>query len=378
MNTNPQLTPASDPGLLSRQPAPRRRIGGRAAILLSVTAAIALILFLRLSRPADPITGSRFLLDTFVTITLYDTDDQSVIDGAMDRIAEYEQRFSKTIDGSEVWQLNHRSPGETTFTLSEDMTAMLSKALHYSQVSEGAYDVTIEPAASLWDFTSGAKTVPDSDALARAAARVDYRQLRLEGNQLTFLSPDTTIDLGSIAKGYIADRVKEYLQSRGVKEAIINLGGNVLCLGQNGRQPFRVGLQKPFADHNDIFGILNIDDKSVVSSGVYERHFIKDGVNYHHILNPADGFPYQNGLIAVTIVSDSSADGDVLSTTCFSLGLEKGLALLDSLDGIAGYFVTDDYHVYYSRGAEKYVTDMQEEHYTESDAPSAESKEARP
>ena len=142
----------------------------------------------------------------------------------------------------------------------------------------------------------------------------------------------------------------------GVKSAVINLGGNVLCVGKRpDGTPFKVGLQKPYADRNETIATLDIDGMSVVSSGVYERHFVKDGVNYHHILNPRDGYPYQNGLVSVTIISDLSVDGDGLSTTCFSMGLEKGKALIDSIDGAYGVFITDDYEIVYSEGAEKFL-----------------------
>lgn len=320
----------------------------------------AALLFTRARK--EPISRSAFLLNTFVNITLYDSQDESLLDRCIEMCQEYENRFSKTIEGSELYQLNHRDAGETTFTLSDDMAAMIAEGLHYSELSSGAYDLTIEPLSSLWNFTSEDPVIPSKDAIAAAAARVNWQNIRLDGNTLTFLSPDTTIDLGSIAKGYIADRLKEYLTESGVKSAIINLGGNVLCIGRrNSHQPFRIGLQKPFADYATVFADLNIDDMSVVSSGVYERHFEENGVNYHHLLNPKTGYPYQNGLIAVTIVSPRSVDGDVLSTTCFSMGLEKGLELANSLDNIYAYFITDDYELIYSDGAEAFIDEIKKD-----------------
>jgi len=150
--------------------------------------------------------------------------------------------------------------------------------------------------------------------------------------------------------------MKDFLLEQGVKSAVINLGGNVLCVGQKpDGTPFKIGLQKPYADRNETIETLNINDMSVVSSGVYERHFVKDGVNYHHILNPGDGYPYDNGLVSVTILSELSADGDALSTTCFSLGLKKGMELLDSTDGAYGVFITEDGEVSYSQGAREFL-----------------------
>lgn len=301
---------------------------------------------------AEPISASSFLLNTFVTITIYDSQDTTILDQCLTICKEYEGLFSKTIETSEIYKLNHRDPSQTSFTVSDDTAAILDKALYYSEISDGAFDITIEPLSSLWDFTKEPPSLPGQSLLEEAAGKVDYRNLKLEGNTLTFLSPETTIDLGSIAKGYIADRIKEYLTETGVNSAIINLGGNVLCVGERpGKKPFKIGLQKPFGTHSQTVATLNIDGLSVVSSGVYERHFIIDGKNYHHILDPSTGYPFDNGLIAVTIISPSSVDGDGLSTTCFSLGLEKGMELLDSMDGIYGVFITDDYEIHYTEGA---------------------------
>lgn len=307
-------------------------------------------------KKTEPISRSDFLLNTFVTVTLYDTEDESLLDSCMELCRMYESRFSKTISTSEIYQMNHRQPEETTFSLSQDTADLIREGLEYSRLSDGAFDITIEPLSSLWDFTSGEAVIPEESAIQAATARVDYRNLVLDGNTLTFLSPDTTIDLGSIAKGFIADRLKEYLVGQGVKSAIINLGGNVLCIGeQPDGSPFHIGLQAPFEERNTIYANLEIHDLSVVSSGVYERHFVVDGKNYHHLLNPKTGYPYDNGLISVTILSSRSVDGDALSTTCFSLGLDKGLALVNSLDGIDAFFMTEDKEVHYSDGAEAFL-----------------------
>lgn len=322
-----------------------------AVIFLGCTAALLL-------RPkkTEPISRSDFLLNTFVTVTLYDTEEESLLDSCIELCRTYENRFSKTISTSEIYRMNHRKPEETTFTVSPETADMIREGLEYSRLSDGAFDITIEPLSSLWNFTSGEAIIPEDSEIQNAAAKVDYRNLVLKGNTLTFLSPDTTIDLGSIAKGFIADRLKEYLVSQGVKSAIINLGGNVLCIGEqpNG-SPFRIGLQAPFEERNTIYANLEINDLSVVSSGVYERHFVVDGKNYHHLLNPKTGYPYDNGLISVTILSPRSVDGDALSTTCFSLGLDKGLDLVNSMDGIYAFFMTEDKEVHYSDGAKSFL-----------------------
>ncbi len=307
-------------------------------------------------RPANPVSGQDFMLNTVVSISLYDSRDRKIISRCFEMGKEYENRFSKTIEGSEVWVLNHRKPDETVFTVSDDLAELIGLALRMSRLSGGAYDITVEPLSTLWDFSGGTETVPEDAAIAEAAGKTGWEKITLDGNTLTFLSPDVTIDLGSIAKGYIADRMKEYLISQNVNSAIINLGGNVLCVGKKpDGSPFRIGLQTPFEDHNTAFADLNIEDKSVVSSGIYERFFRKGDTLYHHILNPKTGYPYDNGLVAVTIVSDRSVDGDALSTTLFSMGLEDGMALADSMEGVYAYFVTSDYDMVWSEGAEELI-----------------------
>lgn len=321
-------------------------------VLALFIAACGLILSFR-PKQTEPISRSDFLLNTFVTVTLYDSDDSKILDQCMALCREYESQLSKTIKTSEIYLMNHRNPEDTTFELTKDTADLIREGLAYSARSDGNFDITVEPLSSLWDFTSGQSVIPDDQAIKTAVSKTGWQNLSLEGNTLTFLSPDTTLDLGAIAKGFIADRLKDYLISAGVESAIINLGGNVLCIGEKpGGSPFRIGLQKPFDSHNETIADLNISDLSVVSSGVYERHFVLNGKNYHHILNPKTGYPYDNGLVAVTIVSKRSVDGDALSTTCFSLGLAEGTKLIESMVDVYGYFITSDYEIHYTKGAE--------------------------
>jgi thiamine biosynthesis lipoprotein len=324
--------------------------------MLLFIAGMAALVLSGCNRKVEPISKSGFLLNTYVTVTIYDKDDPKILEGCLELCRSYENILSKTIEGSEVYKLNHRSPNQQTMAVSDDLKNLITKAEYFSNLSDGGFDVTIEPLSSLWVFTTQNPVIPSEEEIKEDIKKVDYTKLKLEGNSLTFLSPDTTLDFGAIAKGYIADRLKNYLLEQGVKSAIINLGGNVLCVGEKpDGTPFKVGLQKPFADRNETIETLNIKDMSVVSSGVYERHFIKDGVNYHHLLDPRTGYPFDNGLVSVTIISKVSSDCDGLTTACFSQGLEGGLKLVNSLDGIYGIFITDDYEVYYSDGAKEFL-----------------------
>ncbi|MDO5520419.1 MAG: FAD:protein FMN transferase [bacterium] len=299
------------------------------------------------------ITDSQFLLNTIVQITLYDLQDEKILQGAFDVCASYEDVYSRTLESSELYKLNNRTleAKDGKYTVSDNLAELISKALYYSQLSNGAFDLTIAPVSSLWDFTSSNPTLPDDAKIKENLKHIDYNKVHVDGNTIWFDDDKTTIDLGAIAKGYIADRIKDYLKENGVNSAMINLGGNVLCVGKKpDGSPFNVGIQKPFADRNETCAIMELDDVSVVSSGIYERCITVDGKSYHHILNPKTGYSYENDLVAVTIVSKESVVGDGLSTSVFALGLEKGLELIDSLDNVYAVFITNDYELHYSEG----------------------------
>lgn len=310
----------------------------------------------------QPISQSSFLLDTYVTVTVYGSKHifpqkaKDALQGSLDLCRHYEQLLSKTIGTSEISAINHRKPGTKSMEVSPDTASVIARGLDYSRMSDGAFDLTVEPLTSLWDFKTADPQVPAADKIRADVAKVDYQAIRVKKNQVEFARDDVRVDLGAIAKGFIADRMKEYLEENGITSAVINLGGNVLCLGERPEeQPFKIGLQRPFADRSEPVAALNIRGMSVVSSGVYERHFVKDGVNYHHILDPRTGYPYENGLVQVSIISEESVDGDGLSTTCFALGLNKGTALLDSMDGVYGIFITEDGQLHYSEGAADFL-----------------------
>ncbi|MDO4272844.1 MAG: FAD:protein FMN transferase [Eubacteriales bacterium] len=302
----------------------------------------------------NPVKATSFKLNTVVQVTLYDAPDPSLADKSLKLCDNYEAVFSRTSKDSELYKLNHRElplvqGTSDTYQVSEPLAELLSLGLKYTEESDGAFDIAIAPLTSLWDFTSENPQVPDTGEINKAVSASSSKGVSIDGRNVTLESPDTQFDLGAIAKGYIADRMKDFLVSEGVKSAAINLGGNVLCIGEKSQGvPFKIGVQKPFADRNETIAVMDITDKTVVSSGIYERYFEKDGTLYHHLLNPNTGFPYDNDLISVTIITDNSVDGDALSTTCFALGYEKGLAYAQSQDNVEAIFITKDYQVHYT------------------------------
>lgn len=307
------------------------------------------------SENTNPISISEFKLNTIVTITIYDSQNTQLLEECMAICDRYELLFSRTNPESELYRLNHRELDSLngTYNLSSDTAALIEKGLEYSRLSDGAFDITVAPLSDLWNFTSSSPKAPDAGRLQSVLPLVDYKNIELRGQSFRFLQDKTALDLGAVAKGFIADEIKAYLTSQGVNSAMINLGGNVLCVGNKpDGAAFKIGIQKPFADRNETIATMEITDKSVVSSGIYERFFEENQRLYHHLLNPKTGYPYNNGLISVTIISDLSVDGDGLSTACFALGLEKGMALIESLPQTDAIFITEDYEMHYSKDFE--------------------------
>ncbi len=302
------------------------------------------------------LSRSDFLLNTIVTVQLYDKQEPSILDSCFDLIRHYELIYSRTNPASELAVLNNKSfleekPQESTYNISFELADLIEEGLFYSRLSQGAFDITIAPITELWNFQTKSPRLPKMKALQEALLLVDYRNISLSGNQIAFARQGVRIDLGAIAKGYIADRVKDFLIKKGVRSAIINLGGNILCIGSKPDQtPFRIGIQKPCAERNETIAVMDIQNLSIVSSGVYERSFQLNGKLYHHILDPSTGFPRRSGLLAVTIISKKSVEGDGLSTTCFSLGLKKGTKLIESLPDTYAVFITEDGRVHYTKG----------------------------
>lgn len=327
-------------------------------ILFVVVLSVFIVCYGKMQKPEEPITATAFKLNTVVKVTIYDSQDEKILQDALALCDKYEKIFSRTRTDSEIYLLNEgKLPQEDGYyILSEECAELIGKGLYYSELSGGAFDITIEPLSSLWDFTSGEKQIPDPQTLVEAQKHVGYEKVELKGNKIRFQEDGMGLELGAIAKGYIADKIKEFLISEGIESAVIDLGGNVLCIGARpDGEAFRVGIQKPFADRNETVATAGIRDRSVVSSGIYERYFEKDGKLYHHILNPKSGYPYENGLTAVTILSDESVDGDGLSTVCFALGLEKGLELINSLPDTQAVFITEDGELHYSEHFEEEV-----------------------
>ena len=301
------------------------------------------------TRPADTpvITRNGFFFNTFIQISIYDKDDETVLDGCMALADRYEKLFSATKEESDISRINN-ARGKAV-TVDEETVSLLKTAISYSEKTDGRFDVTIGAVSSLWNFSEDPKgPVPDEAAVTAAMKHVGYRNIVIDEDTVRLADPDSAIDCGAIAKGYIADRLKDYLLGQGVRSALINLGGNVLAVGEKpagtsgGSEPFRVGIQQPFDTQGKTIAVVPVSDASTVSSGNYERFFEEDGKLYHHILDPETGYPADTGLTGVTILCETSVDADALSTACFLMGAEEGLAFIEKTAGAEALFIVGE------------------------------------
>ena len=277
---------------------------------------------------------TRFLLDTVCTVTADCGDD--IINGAFSLCEDLERTLSKTLKESDVYRLNNT---EGFVSVTEDTLKTVERAIYYGDLSGGKFDITIAPVSALWDFKN--QVVPSKDEIAEALQSVDYHSVEIKNSEISLNG--SQIDLGGIAKGYIADKAAEYLKEKGVKKALVNFGGNICMIGQ-----YNIGIKKPFDD--SVIASIELKDKCAVTSGIYERYIEKDGKIYHHILDPKTGYGVDNELAAVTVIGKKALDCDALSTVCMLLGTEDGLKIINNTAGTEAVFIDRENNITLSSG----------------------------
>ncbi len=309
---------------------------------------------------------SAIYFDTPITITIYYEDELPHSDQIFQKVfaecAYYQSICDRHNEDSELSKLNSRSldyvtiEGINMYQISPHLYNMIKAGCDANSNYSNEFDITIAPLIDLWDFSnqylSSSPTIPTASAIQSALKNVDSDCIILkEANQKYLVgfahnSTSVQIDLGGLAKGYIADRIKELLIENEIYNALIDLGGNIYALGSHtDGKDFRVGIKKPFSDNGELIHTVSISDKSVVTSGVYERFFQYNNQQYHHILSSTTGHPAQTELLSVTIIADSSLDCDILSTTCLLIGKDLATKLVEGLDNVSAIFVTTDYDV---------------------------------
>lgn len=313
-----------------------------------------------------------FALDTIINISIYDGGDMDTASELLDLCKEYEkQYFSPTDPGSELYRLNHTIWSKSDFVSGSSKVIEISKPIYdtisiasdYYALSDGKYNVAIKPVTELWDFHDASKAVVPVEEYIETALNsvgmpgIDYEvaynyELKNSGSEQSvyeyalILYGPVTFDLGSVAKGYIADCLKDYAVKHGVTSAVIDLGGNICCVGAKSssgllKRKFNIQIDTSFLTNDSKKRTVKVKDGSVVTSGKYQRYFVKDGIHYHHIIDASTGYPVESSLASVSVIGSSSARCDALSTVCFLLGEEKSVSVL-AVQGYEAVFIYDD------------------------------------
>lgn len=299
-----------------------------------------------------------YCMGTIISQRVYGDNAKIAAVKVEDEIKRVESLMSFFLDSSEVSKLN-KAAGKHEVKLSNEVLFVLNRAKYYSKLCDGSFDITIAPVARLWGIFTGNEKLPSKEEINEALKLTGYKHLSINNDLGTskLEKLGQCVDLGAIAKGYAADRAIDIYKQHGIESAFVNLGGNVMLLGNKpDGSPWRVGIQNPLLERGKCLGAVNATNKTVVTSGDYIRYFEKDNKKYHHILDPRTGYPADSSLISTTIVSEKSIDADALSTAIFILGLKEGIKLIDSQKGIEAIFITKDKEIYVTEGLKEDFT----------------------
>lgn len=318
---------------------------------------IAIVIFLisfstGCNKKIEPVSKTEYMLGTICTIKVYDDNKNEAITKAFNRVKDIENKMSVNKEGTELDSVDDAA-GKNSIKVSDDTFYVLQKGKYYSEQAGGAFDITVGPLVKLWGIGTDKAKLPSKEEIDTKKSLINYKDLILDEKEKTVFLKRTgmALDLGGIAKGYAADEAARILKENGVKHGIVNLGGNVLVINDNpDGQPWKIGVQNPFDPRGNSIGVVEVNNKTVVTSGIYERYFEQNGKKYHHILNPFTGYPMDNSLASVTIITDTSVDADAMTKNIFYKGIEKGPEYVKSLKGVDAIFITKDKEVYITDG----------------------------
>lgn len=315
-------------------------------IILAIT-----FLYFKISISENKYSRNYYYLGTINEITIFGTNkgkSEKILNHCDDILKDIENKMSDSLPNSEVSKINSNA-GNDFVKVSSDTFYIIKEAISYSNISNGYFDITIGPLSDLWGIGTENSKIPSREEIDENLNLVNYKNIVLDesNTSVKLKTKNMKIDLGAIAKGYAADVIADYLKSNNVKSAIINLGGNIYTLGtKNNKEGFTVGIQDPTMPRGNSIGSIITSNKSIVTSGIYERYIKDKNKIYHHILNPSSGYPFENELSSVTIISDKSINCDSLSTSAFGLGLDKGLKLIESQKNTDAIFITKNKEIY--------------------------------
>lgn len=296
-----------------------------------------------------------YVLGTIVQLKAYGRYAEEAIQDAVHRLNEIDDKMSVFKDYSEISMIN-KNAGNTSKTVSSDVFNLIKSSLEYSNLLEGSFDITISPLVSLWGIGTKKEKIPRDEEIIKTKQLVNYKDVILDekNKRIMLKNKNQSIDLGGIAKGYAADEVRNIFKKYNIKSALIDLGGNIFVLGKKeNKKLWKVGIQDPFKKRGVFLGVIKIQNKSIVTSGNYEKFFVHSGKRYHHIIDPRTGYPSESEIISATVISDKSIDGDGLSTGLYILGVEKAIEIVEENEGIDAIFITKDKKIYLTSGIKK-------------------------
>lgn len=303
---------------------------------------------------ASPVEQTEFLMGTYVTLRVYDEGKEGVLEDGFALVRDLADQITGETTESEISKIN-AAAGVEPVQVTPEVYELLQIADEYAEASDGKFNYAIGPITDLWRIGYEDARKPAQAEIDEALTKIDFRQVVLDEEEQSVFLPEEgmMLDLGAIAKGYMTDKVRELFASEGVTTAVIDLGGNVFVMGGSPTRDgaaWNVGVQDPMAPRGQSIGRMMQKDRSIVTSGVYERYLEVDGVLYHHLMNPETGYPFENEIAGVSIVSEQSVDGDALSTQIFGMGLEQGLSYINRRDDVEAVFITKEKQVFISDG----------------------------
>lgn len=298
-------------------------------------------------------------MGTRISLSIVHPEAENLLEKASHMLADYEARFSANNSKSALMMVNQQA-GIQPVHVDSDLYDLIQFGKKYSLSSNLALNITIGPLVKLWKIGFTDAHVPEQKEIEEKLKLIDPTDIKLDADKRTvyLTKKGMELDLGALAKGYFADKLKSFFQNEGVQSGLVDLGGNVLTIGENPKYEdgyWRVGIQKPSPVRGDLVGVVLVKDKSVVTSGIYERSLKVDGKKYHHIFDSTTGYPIENELASVTIVSDESIDGELWTTLLFMFSPTAAIQYIDSIPGIEALIITKDNDVKMTRGIVRYV-----------------------
>lgn len=301
---------------------------------------------------------SERLMGTTITVSICDPQADELLAHCFELLRSYEHRFSANDAMSELMEVNHQA-GIAPVQVHPDLFELIALGTLHSQAKNSHLNIAIGPLVQTWRIGFSDARRPAPEEIEQALLKIDPQQIQLDQENYTvFLKrPGMKIDLGALAKGYSADLIATYLRGKGIKDALIDLGGNILTVGQHPvkQQPWRIGIQNPVEKRGNHLLVLSVKDKSVVTSGIYERHLEVDGQSFHHIFDSETGYPVETDLASITIISDRSVDGEIWTTRLFGDSPTSILNTIESLPGIETLLVSQSGKIAYTSGLQSYL-----------------------